>query len=201
MSVNPIVLTSQLIFLNNAGILPAFTHAAEVFNVDRNILLAIASRESNMGIALADDWTGDFGSCGATGCGMGIMQIDRRYHKDFAATTAPNDHFANVLKAASILKKNIHTFDGNLKAAIAAYNAGPGSVRSALNQGLDPDLFTTGQDYARDVLSRYQMIKSLGGADEIGDQLKNVLATTIIAGLSGAAYMVIQNPKLLSFKN
>ena len=45
-------------------------------------------------------------------------------------------------------------FDGDLNAAICAYNAGASNVRAALSRGQDPNSVTTGKNYASDILSR-----------------------------------------------
>lgn len=45
------------------------------------LLAGVMSRESNFGKALAADGTGDHGN------GLGVMQVDKRYHKAFAART------------------------------------------------------------------------------------------------------------------
>ncbi|KAM9817565.1 lysozyme g-like [Neosynchiropus ocellatus] len=42
------------------------------------------------------------------------------------------------------------------RAALAAYNQGPGNVRRAVDEGRDVDHYTTGQDYSNDVLARAQ---------------------------------------------
>ncbi|HEY9664753.1 MAG TPA: transglycosylase SLT domain-containing protein, partial [Allocoleopsis sp.] len=41
-----------------------------------------------------------------------------------------------------------------LRATLASYNAGLGNVQAAIREGRDPDYYTTGRDYGRDVLNR-----------------------------------------------
>lgn len=184
---NPAIISTQLTYLVTTGIMKAFAQASAATKIDQNLLLAIASRESNMGLNLDKNWLGDNGN------GIGLMQIDRRYHKQYAANNLPNDHFANVMKGALVLQDNLNRFQGNLKAAVAAYNAGPDDVRLALREGLDPDLFTTGQDYARDVLTRYKIINALAGKGGVSNELKVLIGTTILAGLSGTVYFIQSN--------
>lgn len=185
------ILQSQLSYLQNSGIIEAFKAASRLTGVDENLLLAIASRESNMGQSLDANYTGDVGGCGVLGCGIGIMQIDRRYHKNYAATKAPNDHFSNVLKAAQILSQNLKDFKGKKRPAIAAYNAGTGSVRSAILQNLNPDLFTTGQNYSRDVLRRYKLINELTGKGFNDPVLKVLMGVGAFTAIAGSTYFYL----------
>ena len=71
-------IASQIAHIKNNGVIAAFNQVASETGLDRNLLLAIASRESGMGKKLDANWLGDNGN------GIGLMQIDRRYHKDFA---------------------------------------------------------------------------------------------------------------------
>ena len=41
-----------------------------------------------------------------------------------------------------------------LRAALAAYNCGPGNVLKAIRNGLDVDFYTAHHDYSKDVLNR-----------------------------------------------
>lgn len=178
-------ISSQISVISGSGILEAFNHAAFFSGVDRNLLLAIASRESNMGLSLDSNYLGDSGNA------IGIMQIDRRYHPQFAARVSPDDHQAVILKGAWILREAIREFPENLDAAIAAYNAGISRVRSALQAGSHPDSVTTGRNYASDVLTRKTLIDQL-----IGDYrpiIPNLATGSLLALalLSAAAYSFI----------
>lgn len=149
-------LTPQLVYADARGYMPAFTAAARQTGVDRNLLLAVASRESNMGMTLAN-------GLGDNGYGIGIMQIDRRAHPQFAATHGGFDARDNVLKGAQILRHNLQTYGGNKLLALDAYNAGTGGVSRALDFGVHPDSYTTGGDYGTDVLNRYHTLKKMSG--------------------------------------
>jgi soluble lytic murein transglycosylase-like protein len=153
--VDSLHLSSQLAYLKMRGIYPHFIEASRRYQIPLALLLAIASRESGMGLALDTDWTGDSGN------GIGIMQIDRRYHPEFTGQTANNDHQSNITYGAEFLSGLIRQFPSDRNAAIAAYNAGAARVRRALAAGRHPDAVTTGRDYSSDVLRRMQIIESI----------------------------------------
>jgi soluble lytic murein transglycosylase-like protein len=157
---NTLYITGELTYAKSQGLMPAFDAAAVATGIDRNLLLAVASRESNMGLGLDANWLGDGGA------GMGLMQVDRNAHPGFAARHNPRNNRENVLKGAQILKAEINRYGGNLNYALPAYNAGSGNVNKALGRGLSPDAYTTGDDYGRDVLDRYSIIKSMGGTEQ-----------------------------------
>lgn len=187
----PITISPQLTYLAATGIMEVFDQVARESGLPKSLLLAVASRESNMGMALDSNWLGDKGN------GIGLMQIDRRYHPAYAANYAANDHLANVRKSAEILSNDLSLFGGNKKQALAAYNAGIDDVRMAITQGLDPDLFTTGQDYGRDVLHRQQIIKSIIGEKDI----ETIIAgTSLLLLVAGSAWWV-QKSKILIQKS
>jgi len=71
---------------------------------------------------------------------------------------------------AHYLKSNLDLFDGNLFAALAAYNSGPGSAETWMNlAGSDPDLFVEivrfeeTRDYIRSIYENYVVYRSLYG--------------------------------------
>lgn len=145
--------------LNNAtaqGWLPIFRQAARTYGIPLPVLLAVGSRETQLGsdsFVLANNWTG------RDGHGKGIMQIDDRYHM-IARLTEPDNHRVLIPYGAKYLKELKDQF-GSLRPALSAYNAGPGDVEFALGMGWDPDRFTTGKDYAKDVLGRAELIKQV----------------------------------------
>ena len=157
---NTLYITGELTYAKASGFMPAFDNAATATGIDRNLLLAIASRESSMGLSLDSRGLGD------NGHGNGLMQVDDRYHGGFTSTYSPFDHRQNVLKGAQILQAEINRYGGNLNYALPAYNTGSGNVNKALGRGLSPDAYTTGDDYGRDVLDRYSIIKSMGGTEQ-----------------------------------
>jgi membrane-bound lytic murein transglycosylase MltF len=109
------------------------------------IIAGIIDRESLGGSALnppGAGGTGDFGH------GKGLMQIDDRYH-EFARTGNWSDASENILYGATYFRSLYDQSKGSLANAIAAYNAGPQALASN-----DPDMYTTGGDYSKDVLGR-----------------------------------------------
>lgn len=155
--VSSISISAELTYVRIRGLMGYFSEASKRYDVPLALLLAVASRESRMGLALSDDGTGDHGN------GIGIMQIDRRYHPGFTNRHGPFDHQANVDYGASYLAKLLQQFNGNTIRAVAAYNAGPNKVQTAIYAGLPPDSVTTGGDYSQDVLQRKQLISQLLG--------------------------------------
>jgi peptidoglycan hydrolase-like protein with peptidoglycan-binding domain len=94
------------------------------------------------------------------------MQIDdRSWGSWLNSHHGGMDPASNIMKGAEILRSNMDFFKGNTKAALAAYNAGPGNVQKAIRNGRDPDSVTTGHDYGKDVLNR---MKQFAGASTGG---------------------------------
>jgi len=130
------------------GLLDAYREAAAETGIDVAILLGKDSRESRLTRALSPSCTGD------NGFGRGISQIDSRFYSVFTETTDPCNHAAYAKEGARILAERLREFDGRVRPALAAYNAGAASVRGALEEGRDVDSVTTGGDYSKDVLRR-----------------------------------------------
>ena len=184
--VDSLHLSSQLAYLRVRGIYRHFQQASQRYNIFIALLLAIASRESGMGLALDSDWTGDSGN------GIGIMQIDRRYHPEFTGRFANSDHHANIDYGAEFLSGLIRQFPGDRSAAVAAYNAGAARVRSALTSGMPPDAVTTGRDYSSDVLERMIVIESILGTSKKSSFSVAALAM-IIAGFASYNFLTQTN--------
>jgi len=89
------------------------------------------------------------------------LQIDFDAH-EFARIGNWRDAEENILYGASVISENRSfiqrktNLDGIalLRAALAAYNAGPRNALTAIQNGDDIDFFTTGRDYSRDVVNR-----------------------------------------------
>jgi len=184
--IDSLTISSQLTYVRIRGLIGYFHEAAIKHNVPIALLLAIASRESNMGLALDSNWTGDNGN------GIGIMQIDRRYHTEFTGRFANNDHQANINYGAEFLSELIRQFNGELKPAVAAYNAGPSRVRTAVSSGLSPDMVTTGKDYASDVLRRKQIIESMLGVS-MASSFSVMMLPMVLAGFTSYKFLTHKN--------
>jgi soluble lytic murein transglycosylase-like protein len=144
----------------------ALAAAALARDVDPWLLAAVVDRETLGGEACHP--RGAHGT-GDNGNGLGLAQLDRRFHASFAAAeflgqALWQDAAFNLLAAATLLRANLDRFGGCTMQAVAAYNASPARVRSAvaaLPEGHSPvqrlaavDSCTTGRDYVTDVLAR-----------------------------------------------
>ncbi|MDZ7692030.1 MAG: transglycosylase SLT domain-containing protein [Balneolaceae bacterium] len=180
-------ISAELTYMRIRGLMGHFTEASKRYGIPLALLLAIASRESRMGLALSANGTGDYGN------GIGIMQIDKRYHPDFANSHSPFDHQSNINYGAQYLASLIEEFNGNTHLAVAAYNGGPSRVRSAIYAGLPPDAVTTGGDYGKDVLGRGELIAQLMGLS------KAVSLSAYLLPLSAVAFLTYNyiNPQKL----
>ena len=126
-------------------------NAAVRHEIDPALIAAIISRESR-----GKNIIGDYGH------GRGLMQIDDRWHREFLDSNYDGlEPGANIDYGTKLLRANLDRFDGDVRAAIAAYNAGVGAVHRALGQGKDVDRVTTGGNYSSDILARTEIMKDL----------------------------------------
>ncbi|MEK6707830.1 MAG: peptidoglycan-binding protein [Pseudomonadota bacterium] len=150
---------------------------AQQYGIDAPVLGGLGSRESRWGLALqlaGAGGTGDFAERGfparfrqgalppdGGGFGRGLMQIDFDAH-EFARTGNWQDPQQNILYGCKVLSDCLSFFQRKqnlqgkplLRAALAAYNCGPGNVLKAIRNGLDVDFYTAHRDYSKDVLNR-----------------------------------------------
>jgi Putative peptidoglycan binding domain/Transglycosylase SLT domain len=156
----------------------SITQASQKFGIEESIIGGLGSRESHWGLLLkppGPGGTGDFAKRRSPakfrsgplppdnqGFGRGLMQIDFDAN-EFARTGNWQDPTANILCGAEVLSvcgKTLQRLKPGLEgtalqhAALAAYNCGPGNVLNALRDGRDPNFYTAGHDYGKDVLSR-----------------------------------------------
>lgn len=139
---------------------------ATILHLDAMLLMAIVDRESLGGDACQPP------GCAGTGDGghgLGLMQIDKRYHPTFAAALGPDgkhlwQHPAfNIMYGGALLRANLDRFQAE-EPAVAAYNASPQRVMGALSTlslgagNLERvaalDQVTTQKNYVSDVLGR-----------------------------------------------
>ncbi len=150
---------------------------AQQYGIDVPVLGGLGSRESRWGLALQPagaGGTGDFAERGfparfrqdalppdGGGFGRGLMQIDFDAH-ELARTGNWQDPQQNILYGCKVLADCLSFFRRKqslqgkplLRAALAAYNCGPGNVLKAIRNGLDVDFYTAHRDYSKDVLNR-----------------------------------------------
>lgn len=94
-----------------------FKKAAKRYGISESLLKAVAKAESNFNPT-------DLSSSGA----MGIMQLMPDTVRSMGVKD-PFDPEDNIMGGAKCLKQKLKEFNGNVKLALAAYNAGSGTVR------------------------------------------------------------------------
>jgi murein DD-endopeptidase MepM/ murein hydrolase activator NlpD len=99
--------------------------------------------------------TGGKNVIGDQGHGHGLMQIDDRSHGAWLDSHANGlDPESNIDYACSLLRSNIDRFGGDIRAGVAAYNAGPRGAQRGIDDSGNPDQYTTGGNYSARVLER-----------------------------------------------
>lgn len=114
-----------------------FSQAAEQYQVPENLLKAIAKAESGFR-------TDAVSSCGAGG----VMQLMPATAKSLGVTDV-FDPEQNIMGGAKYISGLLQKYNGDVKLALAAYNAGSGNV--AKYGGVPP--FTETQNYVKKVMS------------------------------------------------
>lgn len=114
-----------------------FEEAAARYNISVDLLKAVAKAESNFN-------TKAVSKAGA----MGVMQLMPATAKGLGVTD-PFDARQNIMGGAKYLKENLDRFGGNVSLALAAYNAGPNSVKKY--GGIPP--YKETQNYVKTVTS------------------------------------------------
>ncbi len=113
--------------------------AAAKYNVDPDLVKAIAAAES--------DW--DQNAISAVGA-IGVMQL--MPETAAALGVNPYDENENIEGGAKYIRQMLDTFDGNVRKAVAAYNAGPNAVKRY--GGVPP--YAETQHYVGRVLDLYE---------------------------------------------
>lgn len=94
-----------------------FAGAAKEFGINENFLKAVAKAESG------------FDTDAVSGCGaQGIMQL-MPFTSESYGVTDPFDAKQNIYAGAQLLSELLDNYNGNATLALAAYNAGSGSVQ------------------------------------------------------------------------
>ena len=165
-------LDQQFAYAKAQGWLPAFAQAAKDYDLPEALLMAIASRETNMRNIVGDG-----------GHGYGLMQIDIRSFPEWVSSGAWHYAAQVIEKGAQVLDQKLtqiragvgkslhiggtsfigHPFssqEDELRCATAAYNAGlwPFYCHST---GKPIDSMTTGHNYSTDVWQRRALFEAL----------------------------------------
>ena len=113
-----------------------FEDAADRFGISSRLLRAVAKAESNFNPNAVS-------RAGA----MGVMQLMPGTAKNLGVTD-PYDARQNIMGGAKYLKENLDKF-GDVRLALAAYNAGPGSVQKY--GGVPP--YSETQNYVKKIMA------------------------------------------------
>jgi hypothetical protein len=157
-------LGKELIFARSQGWLQDFLKAGKDYEWDPTLLLAIASRETNVRNIVGDG-----------GHGYGMMQIDVRSYPDFCHSgqwrnpglvihtgALVLDAKRTQIEKSQGLPMNIGGWhfvgqpisgENLIRVSVAAYNCGLWAYY-CFSRGEDPDRLTTGRNYSADVLRR-----------------------------------------------
>jgi hypothetical protein len=170
---------------------PQIAAAAQRYGLDPTLLAAVAAQEtggpgSNSGANIVGDG----------GHGHGVFQIDDRYHA-FASTPAAMDPAQNADYAAGTLSGLLHSYGGNVHAALSAYNSGsPSAAGTITNWGGGVAL-----GYADSVMAHYAQLGGTARDAQIADlpatsanvnQLQSLASTS--NSPAGAASAVAASP-------
>ena len=119
--------------------------ASQKYNVDESLIRAVIRQESGFNPQATS-------CCGA----QGMMQLMPETAAELGVTNA-YDARDNIMGGTKYLSRLLNQFDGNMTKAIAAYNAGPGSVQQY--GGVPP--YAETQNYVDKVLGYYQENKGI----------------------------------------
>lgn len=147
----------------SSGWAPYFEAAAQQHNFQPELLMAIASRETNMKNIKGDV---EGGVCQ----GYGIMQVDIKNNPSFCASWTEDDVQGSIKEGAAMLAEKrdalAHYGITDPRLIAAAYNCGQGTVHSCASAqpAQDPDQHTTWGNYGSDVMKRMAVFARLRAA-------------------------------------
>ena len=127
----------NVISSGSASLDALFKKASSTYGVSERILKAVAKAESDFNLTAVS-------KAGA----MGIMQLMPATAKELGVTD-PFDAEQNIMGGAKLLASNLKEFGGDLKLALAAYNAGSGAVKKY--NGIPP--YKETQNYVKKIMA------------------------------------------------
>lgn len=139
-----------------------FARASQKYNVPLNLLKAVGKQESNFQNSVVSH-------AGA----QGIMQLMPGTAK-YLGVTDPFDAEQNIMGGAKYLSQMLEQFDGNIVLALAAYNAGPGSVTKY--GGVPP--YSETQNYVKKVTQYMQEEITIPNSSPVSTKSSNTNVTT-----------------------
>jgi hypothetical protein len=139
-------LTEKKAPTTNERIKNAVANASQKYNLDPNLVYAVIKQESG------------FKPCAESHCGAeGLMQLMPGTARELGVTDS-FDIDQNVDGGCKYLRQMLDRFGGNVRLALAAYNAGPGAVEKY--DGIPP--YEETRNYVTSILAHYE--KFSGGA-------------------------------------
>lgn len=135
-------------YSGNADVDSAINEMAEKYNLDPALVAAIAEQESGFNQSAQSE-------AGA----LGIMQLMPGTAEGLGVN--PSDLRGNLEGGAKYLRQMLDKYDGDVEKALAAYNAGPGSLDSV--NGDISQLSGETQKYVPSVMERYNKFKNKSG--------------------------------------
>ncbi len=158
-----------------------FEEAASTYDISVDLLKAVAKAESNFN----PDAVSHAGA-------MGVMQLMPGTASSLGVTD-PFDARQNIMGGAKYLKNNLERYGGNISLALAAYNAGPGSVEKY--GGVPP--YKETQNYVKKVASYMDgspltagtMVSSTLGMGGISGSGSNLYGSSALSGLYGTSVL------------
>jgi len=126
------------------------SRAARIYSVDPLLIKAVIKAESNF----------DCRAVSSKGA-KGLMQLMPETAADLNVCD-PFDPLANILGGTSYLRQMLERFDGDLKLALAAYNAGPTRVEATRQVPRIPET----EQYVTKVINHYRRLAEAAPPDQ-----------------------------------
>lgn len=154
-----------------------FEEAASLYQIPVKLLRAVAKAESSFNPNAVS-------KAGA----IGVMQLMPATARSLGVSD-PYDARQNILGGAKYLKQNLDRFQGNVSLALAAYNAGPGSVTKY--GGIPP--YKETQNYVKKIMADYTgnttilagRTVSTGGNTKTSSSSSSLASSAVSGGTTG----------------